>query len=92
MFSTASLPTTRSARSTSRRHREACTLLAALAGATTGLRLGVLFTSNRFRLPALLAKIATTVDIVSEGRLNFGIGAGSRSSVPIARRKYEAHG
>jgi alkanesulfonate monooxygenase SsuD/methylene tetrahydromethanopterin reductase-like flavin-dependent oxidoreductase (luciferase family) len=49
-------------------------------------------TSNRFRPPALLAKIATTVDIVSGGRLDFGIGAGSRPSIPWARREYEAHG
>ena len=35
-------------------------------------------TSNRFRPPAMLAKIAATVDVVSGGRLDFGIGAGSR--------------
>jgi alkanesulfonate monooxygenase SsuD/methylene tetrahydromethanopterin reductase-like flavin-dependent oxidoreductase (luciferase family) len=40
----------------------------------------------------MLAKIATTVDIVSDGRLEFGIGAGSRPSVSFARREYEAHG
>jgi alkanesulfonate monooxygenase SsuD/methylene tetrahydromethanopterin reductase-like flavin-dependent oxidoreductase (luciferase family) len=40
----------------------------------------------------MLAKIATTVDIVSGGRLVFGIGAGSRPSLPQARREYEAHG
>ncbi len=49
-------------------------------------------TSNRIRPPALLAKIATTVDVVSGGRLEFGIGAGSRPSVPWARREYDAHG
>jgi len=49
-------------------------------------------TSNRIRPPAVLAKIATTVDIVSGGRLDFGIGAGSRPSYPLARREYEAHG
>jgi len=49
-------------------------------------------TSNRFRPPALLAKIAATVDIVSGGRLDFGIGAGSRPSHPLARREYDAHG
>jgi alkanesulfonate monooxygenase SsuD/methylene tetrahydromethanopterin reductase-like flavin-dependent oxidoreductase (luciferase family) len=36
--------------------------------------------------------MATTVDIVSGGRLDFGIGAGSRPSHPLARREYEAHG
>ena len=40
----------------------------------------------------MLAKIATTVDIVSGGRLDFGIGAGSRPSHPLARREYAAHG
>jgi alkanesulfonate monooxygenase SsuD/methylene tetrahydromethanopterin reductase-like flavin-dependent oxidoreductase (luciferase family) len=71
---------------------EGWTLLAALAAQTRRLRLGLLVTSNRFRPPAMLAKIATTVDIVSGGRLDFGIGAGSRPSHPLARREYEAHG
>src|SRR5487761_1161491 len=68
------------------------TLLSALAAQTQRLRLGLLVTSNRFRPPAMLAKIAATVDIVSGGRLDFGIGAGSRPSLPLARREYEAHG
>ncbi|WP_280276227.1 LLM class flavin-dependent oxidoreductase [Nocardia wallacei] len=71
---------------------EGWTLLSALAAQTRRLRLGLLVTSNRFRPPAVLAKIATTVDIVSGGRLDFGIGAGSRPSIPMARREYEAHG
>ncbi|MGD0242631.1 MAG: LLM class flavin-dependent oxidoreductase [Streptosporangiaceae bacterium] len=71
---------------------EGWTLLSALAAQTARLRLGLLVTSNRFRPPAMLAKIATTVDIVSGGRLDFGIGAGSRPSIPWARREYEAHG
>ncbi|MEU6729532.1 LLM class flavin-dependent oxidoreductase [Nonomuraea wenchangensis] len=71
---------------------EGWTLLAALAAQTRRLRLGVMVTSNRFRPPALLAKIATTVDIVSGGRLDFGIGVGSRPDHPLARREYEAHG
>lgn len=71
---------------------EGWTLLSALAAQTGRLRLGLLVTSNRFRPPAMLAKIATTVDVVSGGRLVFGIGAGSRPSVPMARREYEAHG
>jgi alkanesulfonate monooxygenase SsuD/methylene tetrahydromethanopterin reductase-like flavin-dependent oxidoreductase (luciferase family) len=71
---------------------EGWTLLAALAGQTERLRLGLLVTSNRFRPPAMLAKIATTVDVISNGRLDFGIGAGSRPSVPTARREYESHG
>lgn len=71
---------------------EGWTLLSALAAHTRRLRLGVLVTSNRFRPPAMLAKIATTVDIVSDGRLDFGIGVGSRPSPPLARREYAAHG
>ena len=71
---------------------EGWTLLSALAAQTERLRLGVLVTSNRFRPPTMLAKIATTVDIVSGGRLEFGIGAGSRPSLPMARLEYEANG
>jgi alkanesulfonate monooxygenase SsuD/methylene tetrahydromethanopterin reductase-like flavin-dependent oxidoreductase (luciferase family) len=71
---------------------EGWTLLSALAAQTERLRLGLLVTSNRIRPPAVLAKIATTVDIVSGGRLEFGIGAGSRPSIPWARREYDAHG
>nr|WP_296780967.1 LLM class flavin-dependent oxidoreductase [Rhodococcus sp. (in: high G+C Gram-positive bacteria)] len=71
---------------------EGWTLLAALAAQTSRARVGLLVTSNRFRPPAMLAKIAATVDVVSGGRLDFGIGAGSRPSVPIARREYDAHG
>ena len=71
---------------------EGWTLLSALAAQTERLRLGLLVTSNRFRPPAMLAKIAVTVDIVSDGRLNFGIGAGSRPSHPLARREYDGNG
>jgi alkanesulfonate monooxygenase SsuD/methylene tetrahydromethanopterin reductase-like flavin-dependent oxidoreductase (luciferase family) len=71
---------------------EGWTLLSALAAQTQRLRLGLLVTSNRFRPPAMLAKIAATVDVVSNGRLDFGIGAGSRPSHPAARREYEANG
>ncbi|UCE13995.1 MAG: LLM class F420-dependent oxidoreductase [Candidatus Heimdallarchaeota archaeon] len=55
---------------------EAWTLLAALASKTTSLRLGTLVTGNSYRYPAILAKIAATVDMISNGRLEFGIGAG----------------
>jgi alkanesulfonate monooxygenase SsuD/methylene tetrahydromethanopterin reductase-like flavin-dependent oxidoreductase (luciferase family) len=71
---------------------EGWSLLAALAAQTQRLRPGLLVTSNRFRPPAMLAKIAATVDVVSGGRLNFGIGAGSRPEIPQARREYEAYG
>jgi alkanesulfonate monooxygenase SsuD/methylene tetrahydromethanopterin reductase-like flavin-dependent oxidoreductase (luciferase family) len=71
---------------------EGWTLLSALAAQTGRLRLGLLVTSNRFRPPAMLAKIAATADIVSGGRLEFGIGAGSRPDIPWARREYDAYG
>ncbi|MFQ1002357.1 LLM class flavin-dependent oxidoreductase [Modestobacter sp. SSW1-42] len=71
---------------------EGWTLLAALAAQTQRLRLGLLVTSNHFRPPAMLAKMAATVDVVSGGRLDLGIGAGSRPGHPLARREYEAHG
>jgi F420-dependent oxidoreductase-like protein len=55
---------------------EAWTLLAALAAQTRRLRLGIMLSSNTFRHPAVLAKMAVTVDIVSQGRLDVGLGAG----------------
>jgi alkanesulfonate monooxygenase SsuD/methylene tetrahydromethanopterin reductase-like flavin-dependent oxidoreductase (luciferase family) len=71
---------------------EGWTLLSALAAQTSRLRIGLMVTSNRIRPPALLAKIAATVDVVSGGRLDFGIGAGSRTDIPWARREYDAYG
>jgi F420-dependent oxidoreductase-like protein len=55
---------------------EAWTALSALAIATRKVRLGVMVTGNTYRHPAVLAKMATTVDIISGGRLILGIGAG----------------
>ncbi|WAC65870.1 TIGR03560 family F420-dependent LLM class oxidoreductase [Agrococcus sp. SL85] len=55
---------------------EAWTLMAALAATTERVRLGQMCTCIGYRNPALLAKIAATVDLISGGRLEFGIGAG----------------
>lgn len=52
------------------------TLLGALAAATKRVRLGLMVGCNGYRHPAVLAKIATTVDRVSNGRLDMGLGAG----------------
>jgi len=56
---------------------EAWTLLAALATATSRIRLGLLVGCNPFRHPAVLAKMAATVDRISGGRLELGLGWGS---------------
>ena len=54
---------------------EGWTLLSALATQTRRLRLGIMVTGNTYRYPAVLAKMAATVDRISNGRLDFGIGA-----------------
>ncbi|KUM95808.1 luciferase [Streptomyces cellostaticus] len=63
---------------------EGWTLLAALAARTRRLRLGLLVTSNRIRPPAVLGKIATTVDVISGGRLIMGLGVGGTHQPPGA--------
>ena len=55
---------------------ECYTMLSALAQHTETVRLSALVTGNTYRNPALLAKIVTTLDVVSNGRGQLGIGAG----------------
>lgn len=55
---------------------EGWTTLTALAQATTRLRLGTLVTGIPYRHPAVLANMAAALDIISEGRLELGVGAG----------------
>jgi F420-dependent oxidoreductase-like protein len=55
---------------------EAWSLLAGLAARTEKIRIGVLVTSNTFRHPQVVAKMAVTIDHISNGRLEVGLGAG----------------
>ena len=65
---------------------EGWTLLTAMAAVTEHVRLGVLVAGNTYRHPALLAKMAATLDHISDGRVEFGIGAAWH------QREHEAYG
>jgi len=71
---------------------EGWTLLTALAAQTQRLRFGLLVTNNRMRLPAVLAKIAATLDVISDGRLDFGIGVGGLPNTALVAPEFEAYG
>jgi alkanesulfonate monooxygenase SsuD/methylene tetrahydromethanopterin reductase-like flavin-dependent oxidoreductase (luciferase family) len=60
----------------SKPYLEGWTTLSALAAETNRIRLSTVLANNLFRHPSLLAKMSSTLDIVSHGRLNLGIGAG----------------
>ncbi len=63
---------------------EAWTTLAALAGAVPRIRLGTLVTGNTYRHPAVLAKMAATVDHISGGRVVLGLGSGWQENEHVA--------
>jgi len=63
---------------------ECWTTLAALSTVTSKIRLGTMVTCNSFRNPALLAKMAATLDVISNGRLELGIGAGVQKDEHLA--------
>ncbi len=63
---------------------EPWTTLAALSSLTSSIRLGTMVSCNQHRNPALLAKTAATLDVISNGRLEFGIGAGCQEAEHLA--------
>lgn len=65
---------------------EVLTAIAGLAAITKEIRFGELVLCNSFRNPALLAKIGATIDVISSGRFELGIGAGWN------RQEYQAYG
>ena len=63
---------------------ECWTTLTALSSLTTRIRLGTMVLCSSFRNPALLAKMTATLDVISGGRLQFGIGAGVQKEEHVA--------
>lgn len=76
---------------------EAYTTLGFLAARTSRVRLGTLVTAVTFRPPALLVKAVTTLDVLSDGRAMFGVGAGYHGeeaaamglSLPPVRQRFD---
>src|SRR5256714_6333309 len=79
---------------------EGWTMLAALATITHRIRLGVMVTGNPYRHPAVLANMAASLDVISNGRLELGIGAGwnqeessaYRIALPPLRERFDRLG
>ncbi|TRO54818.1 TIGR03560 family F420-dependent LLM class oxidoreductase [Candidatus Bathyarchaeota archaeon] len=65
---------------------ECWTTLSALSTTSSKIRLGTMVLCNSFRNPAVLAKMAATIDVISKGRLEFGIGTG------VQEDEHEAYG
>jgi F420-dependent oxidoreductase-like protein len=63
---------------------ECWTTLSALSSVTEKIKLGTMVTCNSFRNPSLLAKMASTLDNISNGRLELGVGAGVQEEEHIA--------
>ncbi|WCB95348.1 F420-dependent glucose-6-phosphate dehydrogenase [Baekduia alba] len=77
---------------------EGWTLLAVLAAQTRRLQVGLMVASNRIRPPAVHAKMAATLDVITGGRLAFGIGVGATggpstaAGQELADREFGAYG
>ncbi|MCS7096251.1 MAG: LLM class flavin-dependent oxidoreductase [Nitrososphaerota archaeon] len=65
---------------------ECWTTLSALSTLTSRIRLGTMVLCNAFRNPAVMAKMAATLDLISHGRLELGLGVGAQ------REEHEAYG
>jgi alkanesulfonate monooxygenase SsuD/methylene tetrahydromethanopterin reductase-like flavin-dependent oxidoreductase (luciferase family) len=76
---------------------ECLTLLSALAAETKKIRLGILVLNINNRYPALLAKMIATLDQISHGRVDFGVGAGGTNRAEIQKNlgyeyEFDAYG
>ena len=76
---------------------ESWTTLSALTMVTKRIRIGILVTNIQNRLPSLLAKMAATVDVISNGRLEMGLGAGGTGRSSVHQKsgylpEYQAYG